>query len=126
MNKIKQEVGNKILTEMRKGEGNPYEYASDTFMKELTLGIFENLYEEAGLEKKGKCERSFRIEQLYEIINFCNSHNDYWWRCLQEFAPTIDRRKLKNKIIKKAEETIIKIKKDLNKEKKSGKIVIDH
>jgi hypothetical protein len=88
-------------------------------MKELTCAVFDNLAMEAGLESKGKCERHFRTEQLYEIINFCDSHNDYWWRCMQEFCPTIDREKLRKKIIAKAEKTINSINKQEHDKKRN-------
>lgn len=117
----KKEVEEKIKTEYRAGKikeikkFDPFVYPTDRFMKELTCAVFDNLYMEAGLESKAKCHREYRIEQLYEIMNFCATQNDFWWRCLQEFAPTIDRIKLRKKIKAKAEETIDKIKLDIRK-----------
>lgn len=105
--KTKDLITNKVKEE-KEEMLNAWKYPTDRFMKELTLEIFANLYQDAGLETKKLKTGKFRVKQLYEIIEFVNQDN-YWWRCLKEFAPTIDRKKLAKKIKERAEETIKRI-----------------
>jgi len=91
---------------MEKETFNAWEYPTDRFMRELTCGIFQNLILEAGLKRLWSESQKVYEKKLLEIIDFATEEKDYWWKCLENFCPTIDRKKIKRDIIKRAKESL--------------------
>lgn len=104
-----KEIREDIFFQSTKRMFNAWEYPTDRFMKELTCGIFQNMTFEAGLKRLGNESQKVYEKKLNEIIEFANNENDYWWKCLENFCSTIDRKKIKRNIINKAKESLAKI-----------------
>jgi hypothetical protein len=94
--------------EIKQEKLNAWEYPTDRFMKELTCSVFNNLVMEAGLINRSIPARAER-KRLSEIKSFAEKNSDYWWSCLKEFCPTIDRKKIKRKIIDTVNKTLEKL-----------------
>jgi hypothetical protein len=112
INQVEAEVEEKLKTEMRAGEVirfEPFEYPTDNFMAQLTCGVFENIRMLAGFKKTYGIEKpSWSKKRLNEYIEFAEG-DSYWWDCLAEFCPSLDRKKVAREIIKTAKATIAKL-----------------